>query len=79
MSTESQENPTKFGNKTEILYIFLYYQEASYGYIMVDLCIILFKLNYIMQLKQFYNIVTKFSSRKNVLLLLVIYLTNVCW
>ena len=32
---------------------------------MVDSCIILFNLNIIMQLKQFYNIATKVSSRKS--------------
>ena len=35
-----------------------------YGYIIVDLCIISFNLNCIMQLKQFYTIATKVSSRK---------------
>ena len=48
----------------------------SYGYIIVDLCIIWFDLNCIMQLKQFYNIATKVSSRKKVLLFLVIYPTD---
>ena len=43
---------------------------SFYGYIMVDSCIISFNFNCIMQLKQFYNIV---SSRKKTLLLLVIY------
>ena len=38
---------------------------TSYGYIAVDSCIILINLNYIMQLKQFYNIATKVSSRKS--------------
>ena len=47
---------------------------TSYDYIIVDSCIISFNLNCIMQSKQFYNIATKVSSRK-VLLLLVIYLT----
>ena len=37
---------------------------TSYGYILVDLCIISFNLNCIMQLKQFYNIATKVGSRK---------------
>ena len=37
---------------------------TSLGYIMVDSCIISFNLNCIMQLKQFYNIATKVSSRK---------------
>ena len=37
---------------------------TSYGYIIVGLCIISFNLNCIMQLKQFYNIATKVSSRK---------------
>ena len=36
----------------------------SYGYIIVDLCLISIDLNCIMQLKQFYNIATKVSSRK---------------
>ena len=43
---------------------------------MVHLCIISFNLNCIMRLKQFYNIATKVNSRKKVLLLLVIYLTD---
>ena len=37
---------------------------SSYGYNIVDLCIIAFNLNCIMQLKPFYNIATKVSSRK---------------
>ena len=37
---------------------------TSYGDIIVDSCIISFSLNCIMQLKQFYNIATKVSSRK---------------
>ena len=37
---------------------------TSYGYIIVDSCIISFNLNFIMQLKQFYYIATKVSSRK---------------
>ena len=36
----------------------------SYGYILVDSYIISLNLNCIMQLKQFYNIATKVSSRK---------------
>ena len=36
----------------------------SYGYIIVDSCIISFDFNCIMQLKQFYDIATKVSSRK---------------
>ena len=47
-----------------------------YGYIIVDWCIISFNLNCIMQFKQFYNIASKVRSRKKVLLLLVIYLTD---
>ena len=42
----------------------------------MDACIISFNLNCIMQSKQFYNIATKFSCRKKVLLLLVINLTG---
>ena len=76
MFTVQQENATKFDSKNDILQIFLYHWVASYGYIIVDLCIISFNLNCIMQLKQFYNIATKVSSRKKVLLLLVIYLTD---
>ena len=38
---------------------------TSYGYIIVDSCMISFDLNFIMQLKQFYNIATKVSSRKS--------------
>ena len=37
---------------------------ASYGYIIVDLCLLSLHLNCIMQLKQFYNIATKVSSKK---------------
>ena len=37
---------------------------TSCGYFIVDLCIISFSLNCIMQLKQFYYIATKVSSRK---------------
>ena len=48
----------------------------SYGYVIVDWCIISFNLNCIVQLKQFYNIATNVSCRKKVLLLLVISLTN---
>ena len=36
-----------------------------YGDIIVDACIIPFNLNGIMQLKQFYNIANKVSSRKS--------------
>ena len=70
-----QENATKFGTKNEILHIILYHQMTFYGYIVVDSCIILFNLNCVIQFKQFYKIATKVSSRKKVLLLLVIYLT----
>ena len=48
---------------------------TSYGFIIVDSCIISFNLNFIIQGKQFYYIATKVSSRKKVLLHLVIYLT----
>ena len=64
MFTMSQKNATKFGCKNEILQIFLYHWIASCGYIIMDLCIISFSLNCIVQLKQFYNIATKVSSRK---------------
>ena len=37
---------------------------TSFGYIIVDSCIISFNLNCIMQLKQFCNIATEVSSRK---------------
>ena len=37
---------------------------TSYGYIIVDSCIISLNLNFIMQLKQFHYIATKVSSRK---------------
>ena len=47
----------------------------SYGYNIVDSFIISLNLNCIMQLKHFYHIATKDSCRKNVILLLVIYLT----
>ena len=50
--------------KNEILHIFLYHWMTSYGYNIVDSCIISFNLNCIMQLKQFYNIATKVSSSK---------------
>ena len=61
-----QENAIKFGSKNEILHIFLYHWVTSYGYtyMIVNSCIISFNLNCIMQLKQFYNIATKVSSRK---------------
>ena len=55
---------TKFGSKNRILHIFLYHKVTSYDYIIVDSCIISFNLNCIIQLKQFYNIATKVSSRK---------------
>ena len=48
---------------------------TPYGYVIVNSCIISFNCNCIMQLKQFYNIATKVTSRKKVLLLSVIYLT----
>ena len=48
----------------------------NYGYIIVDLCIVSFNFNLIMQLKPFYDIATEVSSRKKMLLLLVIYLTD---
>ena len=62
--TVQQENATKFGSKNDILLIFLYHKATSYGYILVDLCIISFNLNCVMQLKQFYNIATKVTNRK---------------
>ena len=37
---------------------------TSFGYIIVDSCIISLNLNCILQLKQFYNIATKVSCRK---------------
>ena len=40
MFTAQQENATKFGSKNDILHIFLYHWVTSYGYIMVDSCII---------------------------------------
>ena len=58
MFTVLQENATKFDSKNEILHIFLYQQVTSYGYIIMDLCIISFNLNCTMHLKQFYNIAT---------------------
>ena len=59
-----------------MLQIFVYNKVAFYRYIIVVLCIISFYLNYIMQVQPFYNIATKVSSRKKVLVLLVIYLTG---
>ena len=38
---------------------------TSYGYNIVDSCIISFDLNFIMELKQFYNIATKVSSKNS--------------
>ena len=64
MCTVRHKNATKFGSKNEILHIFLYHQMTCFGYIIVDSCISSFNLNCIMQLKQFYNIATKVSSRK---------------
>ena len=64
MFTILQGNATKFGTKNEILHISLYHQVASYDYIIVDSCIISFKWNCIMELKQLYNIATEVSSRK---------------
>ena len=64
MFTVEHKKATKFDNRNEILHIFLYHWVTSYGYIIVDSCKISFNLNCIMQLKQFYNIVTKVSSRK---------------
>ena len=65
MFTVQQENATKFGNKKWNFAHFLYHWVTSYGYIIVGSCIIPFNLNCIMQLKQFYNIATKVSSRKS--------------
>ena len=73
----NKKNATKFGSKNEILQILLYHQVASYVYLIVNLCIISSSLNYIIKLKQFHNIATKVSSRKKLLLLLVIALTDV--
>ena len=64
MFTVYHKNSTKFGSKNEISHIFLYHQVTSYGNIKMDVCIITFNLNCIMQLMQFYNIATKVSSRK---------------
>ena len=75
MFTVWQENATKFGSTNEILHIFSYNLVISYGYIIVKSCMLSFNLNCIMLLKQSYNIASKVSSRKKVLLLLVIYLT----
>ena len=38
---------------------------TSYGYIILDSCIISFNLNWIMHLTQLYDIATKVSCRKN--------------
>ena len=62
--TVQQENATKFGSTNCILHIFLCHLVTSYGYIIVNSCIIWFNLNCIMQFKQFYSIATKVSSRK---------------
>ena len=43
---------------------FLYHKVAFYDYVIVDSCILSFNLNCIMDLKQFYDIATKLSSRK---------------
>ena len=50
--------------KNEILHIFLYHEVTSCGYMIVDTCMIPLNLNFIMQLKQFYNIATTVSSNK---------------
>ena len=63
MFTVWQENATKFGSKNEILHNFSYHWVTSEGYIIVDSYIISFNLNCIMQLKQFYNIATKVSTK----------------
>ena len=64
MFSVQQENATKFGTKNLILHMFLYHQGTSSGYITVDSFRISFNLNCIIQLKQFYNIAAKDSSRK---------------
>ena len=51
--------------KIEILQIVLYHWVTSYGYIIVDSCIISFNLSCIMQLKQFNNIAIKVCSRES--------------
>ena len=48
MFTAQQENATTFGSKNEILHIFLFHWVTTYGYIIVDLCMISFNLNCIM-------------------------------
>ena len=76
MFTVYQENTTKFGNEKKIIHTFLSLSDFRWlcysGF--MHACIY---LKCIMQLKQFYNKATKVSSRKKVLLLLVIYLTGV--
>ena len=64
MFTVEQEYASKCGSKNEILQIFLYHQATSYGYIIVDSCIMSFNLNCIMQLRQLYDLTTKVSCRK---------------
>ena len=75
MFTVEQDSATKFGNKNEILQYFYKHEVNSSGYIIEDSCMISFDLIRIMQLKQFYNVATKVSSRKKVLPLLLIFLT----
>ena len=71
-------NANKFGTKNEISHEIIYHYMTSYGYIImiiVDSCIIWFHFVCIMQLKKSYYIASNVSSRKKVLLLLVISLT----
>ena len=61
-------NATKFGNKNEISHKITYHYMTFYGYIImiiVDLCIILFYLDCIMQLKKSYYIATNVCNRKS--------------
>ena len=55
MFTVQQENGTKFGTKNEISHFFIS---------LTDFLLIWLNLNCVMQLKQFYNIAIKVSSRK---------------
>ena len=41
MFTAKHKNATKFGSTNEILHILLYHQVTSYGYIIMDSCIII--------------------------------------
>ena len=60
-------NATKFGTLNEITHKIIYHYMTSYGYIImviVDSCIISFRLDCIMQLKKSYYIATNVSSSK---------------